>query len=72
MQARDARQQTAWYAMPEGSIKKGFNILTSSSSLLLIARSATYVQTVRGVAIAPLIIDAFDGPDGPQYACNHD
>jgi hypothetical protein len=36
MQARDARQQTAWYAVPEGSIKKGFNVLTFSSSLLLI------------------------------------
>jgi hypothetical protein len=69
VQAHDTHQQTAWRAVREGSTKKGFNILTSSSSLLLIARSATDVQTV---AIAPLIINAFDGPNGPQNACNHD
>src|SRR5216684_5129782 len=50
MQARDARQQTAWYAMSEGSTKKGFNILTSSSSLLAVRKIGRARQRRRRVA----------------------
>jgi hypothetical protein len=36
---------------------------------MLIPGLLTYIQSV---AIAPLIINAFDGPNELQDACNHD